>query len=168
MMPVSPLILTLQLDEASRRYFNGLRQQHFPPSLNFLPAHVTLFHHLPGDQVPAVTADLEQATHGHGPISIRISRVRSLGRGVAYDLQSEQLSALRDRLARYWSSWLTLQDRQPFKAHITVQNKVNPEEARRTLMDLTASFTPHTANGIGLDLWRYLGGPWEHLREFLF
>lgn len=167
MTQTSPLILTLQLDGTATRYFNDLRQQYFPPELNFLSAHVTLFHHLPGDETGTITAALEQITSGHGPIDIHVSRVRSIGRGVAYDLQSEQLSALRNRLARHWSSWLTSQDRQPFKAHITVQNKVQPGEARRTLAVLAAAFTPHLIHGVGLDLWRYLGGPWEHIQEFL-
>jgi 2'-5' RNA ligase len=168
MTQTPPLILTLQLDGTSARYFNNLRQQYFPPARNFLPAHVTLFHHLPGDEIRTITADLEGIASGHGPIRIGISRVRSLGRGVAYELQSEPLAALRNCLARRWSPWLTPQDRQPFKAHVTVQNKVSPDEARRTLAILTAAFTPHPISGVGLDLWRYLGGPWEHLREFLF
>ena len=168
MVETSPLILTLQLDNVASCYFNHLRQQYFPPTLNFLPAHVTLFHHLPGDEIRTVAADLEQTISGHGPVTIHVSRVRSLGRGVAYDLQSEQLSALRSRLARNWSCWLTPQDRQPFKAHITIQNKVHPDEARQTLAVLTTAFTPHLISGVGLDLWRYLGGPWEHLTEFLF
>jgi 2'-5' RNA ligase len=168
MIQKSPLILTLQLDGASARYFNELRQQYFPPALNVLPAHVTLFHHLTGDRIDELMTDLEGIVSGYGSLDIQVSRVRSLGRGVAYDLQSEQLSALRGRLAHSWSAWLTAQDRQPFKAHITVQNKVHPDEARRTLAVLAAVFTPHAIGGVGLDLWRYLGGPWEHVREFLF
>ena len=168
MAQTAPLILTLQFDEVSAQYFNNLRQEYFPPALNFLPAHVTLFHHLPGEELKAVTAALEQITSGHGSISLRASRLRFLGRGVAYSLESEQLSGLRSRLARQWFSWLTPQDRQPFKPHITVQNKVHPNEARGTLAILTAAFTPRLISGVGLDLWRYLGGPWEHLRRFPF
>ena len=168
MVQAAPLILTLQLDGNSAQYFNDLRRQYFPPALNFLPAHVTLFHHLPGSEVNMVTTISEQIASGHGPISIRISGLRSLGRGVAYCLQSAQLSALRSRLAQGWSAWLTPQDRQPFNPHITIQNKVHPDEARRTLAALRAVFTPHSISGVGLDLWRYLGGPWEHLHGFPF
>lgn len=51
---------------------------------------------------------------------------------------------------------------------MTVQNKVSPDEARRLLRELEAGFTPFTATGEGLLLWRYLGGPWERLRLFRF
>ena len=164
----APLILTLQLDKVSSQYFNDLRQQYFPQALNFLPAHVTLFHYLPGEEIDAATTMLEQIASNYGLIDICVSGLRSLGRGVAYDLQSPQLSALRSHLAHLWSYWLTPQDRQRFKPHITVQNKVHSDEARKTLVLLTAAFTPRVISGVGLDLWRYLGGPWEHLREFLF
>ena len=37
---------------------------------------------------------------------------------------------------------LTAQDRQGFRAHVTIQNKVTPEVARSTLAALSAVFTP--------------------------
>lgn len=50
MTPIpQPLVLTLKLDQTTFDLFNELRQQHFPPERNFLPAHVTLFHALPGE-----------------------------------------------------------------------------------------------------------------------
>jgi 2'-5' RNA ligase len=152
------VILTLQLDSASARYFSDLRRQYFPPALNFLPAHITLFRHLPGNELDTAAGTLEQLASGYEVINIRVDGLRSLGRGVAYSLESEQLSTLRSRLVRQWSPWLTPQDRQPFNPHITVQNKVHPDEAHKTLPILSAVFTPHTITGIGLDLWRYLGG----------
>lgn len=33
---------------------------------------------------------------------------------------------------------------------------------------LTAAFFPFTTQGIGLQLWRYVGGPWEHVQSFPF
>ncbi|WP_460504174.1 2'-5' RNA ligase family protein, partial [Hymenobacter agri] len=57
--PAAPLILTLALDAASQAYFNDLRTQHFPPKINYLAAHLTLFHHLPGTEQPAVAARLQ-------------------------------------------------------------------------------------------------------------
>jgi hypothetical protein len=49
-----PLILTLKMDRESFSRFEGLRQAHFPPHRNFIPAHLTLFHHLPGDDPGAI------------------------------------------------------------------------------------------------------------------
>ena len=57
MAEYSPLILTLQLDAQAFAFFNFLRQKHFPAKINYLDAHLTLFHHLPPD--PAVTEVLE-------------------------------------------------------------------------------------------------------------
>ncbi len=168
MTTASPLILTLHLDTASARYFNDLRQQYFPQALNFIPAHITLFHHLPGEEIKVIIATLEQVAGNHKPIDVQVKSLRFLGRGVAYSLESVSLSALHGGLARKWSPWLTPQDRQGFKPHITVQNKIGADEARRTLAILTAAFTPRTISGVGLDLWHYLGGPWEHCRRFLF
>lgn len=168
MTSTAPLILTLRLDPASAEYFNDLRRQYFPQALNFLSAHVTLFHHLPGSEVHTIAATLERVASSCRLIDIRVHRLRSLGRGVAYSLESSQLSTLQEGLAQQWSPWLTSQGRQPFKPHITIQNKVHSDTARRTLTILSADFTPHAISGIGLDLWRYLGGPWEHFREFLF
>ena len=51
----APLILTLTLDEATQAYFNDLRRQHFPPNINYLAAHLTLFHHLPGADLGAMS-----------------------------------------------------------------------------------------------------------------
>ena len=45
-----PLILSLKLDQASFDALEVLRQQYFPRARNFLSAHVTLFHQLPGEQ----------------------------------------------------------------------------------------------------------------------
>ncbi|WP_314964444.1 2'-5' RNA ligase family protein, partial [Bradyrhizobium cosmicum] len=80
--------------------------------------------------------------------------LRSLGRGVAYTLASPTLKELRLSLAKQWALWLTLQDRQKHRPHVTIQNKVDPQEAHRLLADLAASFSPFTVTGTGLDLWR--------------
>jgi hypothetical protein len=50
--------LTLKLDQIAFAVLDDLRAQHFPREWNFLPAHVTLFHALPGDQEQAIAATL--------------------------------------------------------------------------------------------------------------
>jgi len=91
-----------------------------------------------------------------------------LGRGVAYRLASEELAAVHGLLRAEVVDHLTAQDAQPFRPHVTVQNKATPEEARRTLAELTAGFTPYDVEAVGLDLWRYDGGPWTSLRRHPF
>ncbi len=49
---------------------------------------------------------------------------------------------------------------------MTVQNKVASTVARRTLDDLRERFTPWTAQGVALELWRYDHGPWVPLARF--
>jgi 2'-5' RNA ligase len=60
------------------------------------------------------------------------------------------------------------QDSQRFQPHVTIQNKVAPDEARALHRRLSAEFQPFTIRGEGLILWRYLGGPWERIRLFRF
>ncbi len=86
--------------------------------------------------------------------------MRRLGRGVAFDIGSPELVSLRARLATVWADMLTPQDRQTFRPHVTVQNKVQPDRAAALADELTGGFQPWSAVGESLLLWRYLGGPW--------
>ncbi len=164
----APLILSLQLDAQSQSQFDRLREQYFPHALNIVPAHVTLFHHLPGEELPSIQRLLEQTTAAQSPFSVQVRSLRSLGRGVAYTLESPALFYVRGQLAEAWEPWLTPQDRQRFKPHITIQNKVTTETARETLALLGASFKIYDAAALGLHLWHYRNGPWEHVRTFPF
>lgn len=159
---MQPLVVTLVLDEQAQQRFDALRAAHFPPERNHLAAHVTLFHALPGEMEGAVRADLAELAR-RSPFPLRVAGLRSLGRGVAYDLQSAQLTALRRRLADAWQPFLTAQDAQTHLPHVTVQNKVAPGQARALLEELRAGFVPYDVTACGLALWRYLGGPWEPL-----
>lgn len=101
-------------------------------------------------------------------MTLAVTGLRSLGRGVAFTLESAGVGALRTDLARRWEAWLTPQDRQPFRPHVTVQNKVAPEAARALLAALTADFAPFSVDARGLLLWHYRGGPWEAAGRFPF
>lgn len=163
-----PLILTLAMDDRSQEHFDRLRERHFPPERNYLGAHLTLFHKLPGDHEAEISAELDEVCQDHEPVTFDVVGIRSLGRGVAYELSSPGLSALRRDLVTRWEPWLGAQDRQGFKAHITVQNKVLPETARNLHGQLQAEFSPFEVEGQGLSLWRYLDGPWEPVGTYLF
>ncbi len=162
-----PLIVTLLLDEAAQARFDAERAAHFPADRTVVGAHVTLFHALPGVQVDTVTADLAAAA-GRTAFPVRITGLLSLGRGVAYRLRSAELDAVHASLRSRWEPWLTRQDAQPFRAHVTVQNKVTPERARATLAQLDGGFQPWEATATGLALWAYEGGPWKPLNRFPF
>jgi 2'-5' RNA ligase len=164
----APLILTLQLDERSFSFFDEQRRRYFPKERNFIPAHLTLFHALPGEHLVKVQQDIEALASQHQPFTLDVTGLRSLGRGVAYTLASPDLAEMRRRLATTWSGWLKPQDRQNHNPHVTVQNKVDPTQARALLEDLSESFMPFKVEAIGMNLWWYRGGPWEKVRSFAF
>ena len=164
----APLILTLQLDERSFAFFDEQRRRYFPKERNFIPAHLTLFHHLPGEHLATIQQDIEACASDREPISLDVTGLRSLGRGVAYTLKSPELTEMRRHLALTWNDWLKPQDRQNHNPHVTVQNKVHPSAARALLEELEDSFQPFQVKGVALDLWWYRGGPWEKVRSFRF
>ena len=158
---MTALILTLMLDGASQAFFDRARERWFPPALNYIGAHVTMFHHLPGEELVSIRDHLAMVCLGQSPVGMPVTGLQPLGRGVAYGLRSPEIEALRARLAGDWREGLTAQDRQGWRPHVTVQNKVSPAEARGLLERLEREFVPFEAVGTGLALWRYCGGPWE-------
>jgi 2'-5' RNA ligase len=145
-----------------------LRRRHFPPERNVVPAHLTLFHALPGDHRSRISRELDLLCRELGPITLRATGYKLLGRGVALALNAPELVSLRQALQREWSDWLTPQDSAPFQPHVTIQNKVAPNEAKTLKAELDAGFRPHEIRGEGLQLWHYRGGPWELARRYRF
>lgn len=163
-----PLVLTLTLDEEATKFFNQLRQQHFPAERNYLEAHLTLFHQLPGGEADRLVSELASVSPQYRPLPMAVKEVRLLGRGVAYRLESPLLQQLHRQLQKKWQSYLTAQDQQRLWPHVTVQNKVSPDEAQRLHQQLSKNFTPFEAIGTGLHLWEYRGGPWQSVQQFGF
>jgi 2'-5' RNA ligase len=141
-----PLILSLRLDTATYEHLDRLRRAHFPPERNHLAAHLTLFHAIPASLAEDVQRRVFEATR-RPPVPLTVTDVYSLGRGVAYRFESDELSLLRESLAGHWYAHLTTQDRQRLRPHVTVQNKVDAAEARALLMQLRAEFQPWSAWG---------------------
>ncbi|PPS43385.1 2'-5' RNA ligase family protein [Chroococcidiopsis sp. TS-821] len=163
-----PLILTLKLDRITFEFFNELRQQHFPPERNFLPAHITLFHALPGEAELSIQQTLQNLSLETPPLPLLFSQPRFLGKGVAVEAQCSELVQLRQQLAATWNMWLSKQDQQRYQPHVTIQNKVTSEEARQLYNQLVSSWDSLNGYGEGLLLWYYKGGPWELAGEFNF
>jgi hypothetical protein len=160
-----PLILTLQLEEPGLSFYEGLRRTYFPAERNFIPAHITLFHQLP--DVERSHEILRECAAGVARFSLVEPEVRSIGRGVAVFFQSQSASVLHASLSAKFVDDLIAQDRQRFRPHVVVQNKVDGETARQTLLNLRSSSLVQLV-AAGLTLWRYLGGPWEHVRDIPF
>lgn len=162
------LILTLKIDAQSFEFFDDLRRKHFPRKRNFLAAHVTLFHHLPDEEITKIKQDLTEICAATGVFQLEFTKWRFLGKGTAMKIESAELVKLRTNVAEIWQDWLVPQDRQKIQPHITIQNKVAPDEARRLYENLAADWRPTLGTGAGLLLWHYRGGPWELEQEFDF
>jgi hypothetical protein len=157
------MVVTLGLDAGSQERFDDERRRYFPAGRTAVGAHVTLFHALPAK----LRKGVEQVLAGvAGELDVPVTGLRSLGRGVAYELSCPQLEQQHHEWQGRWRDHLTRQDAQPLRLHVTVQNKVSPEEARATLAELQETFEPWTAQGTALHLWEYRGGPWNALGTF--
>jgi 2'-5' RNA ligase len=159
------LIATLKIDNRSSEIYNGLRKEHFPAAVNLIDAHITLFHHLP--DVPLVTESIQSLCSKQSPFPIEVGHPYSLGRGVAFRVVSPELQSLHTAMSGAFYAFLTPQDRQSFRPHITIQNQVSPEDARQLLLSLTTLSTTR-AMAQGVSVWQYLGGPWRHVKDFSF
>jgi hypothetical protein len=84
----APLILTLMLDDASQALFDRARARWFPPAINLIGAHVTMFHHLPGAQLVRIEGHVRRVCESQIPVRVSVTGLRSLGRGVAYTLRA--------------------------------------------------------------------------------
>ena len=94
--------------------------------------------------------------------------VMDLGSGTALRVSSEELEGMRDDLALALRGLLSVQDQGPWTPHVTIQNKVGPREARRLQAGLRGRFEGRPLAIRGFGLWRYLGGPWEAVRDWSF
>jgi 2'-5' RNA ligase len=163
-----PLIVTAALGESAYDWFQDLRRAWYPAERNQVPAHLTLFHALPGEAEAEIAAVLKAACARTPPLRMEVRGPWSLGRGVAYRIESDALVRLRAELATRFEPWLVAQDRAPFRPHITIQNKADPEAARRLLQQLESKFEPFDIPAEGLLVWRYRGGPWEAVTRLSF
>ena len=168
MLEVVPLILTLELEPEAQAWFEAERRRWFPRTLNRVPAHLSLFHALPGEQLSAVSERLALETQQISPFPLEVFELMRLGRGGAYALRAPQLSGLHTRLRAAWLASLTPQDQQGFRPHIVIQNKATPEEAKALYTRLTSTFRPWTVEAAALLLWHYRGGPWELAQRLPF
>jgi hypothetical protein len=168
-MNSTALIVTLQIDAVAAARFTALRQAHFPPHRNWLAAHITLFHAIPVEALDSVLLDVAELAGRTDAFQMQVDRVLFLGGGVAYAISSTQGSSLRRSLAARWDDLLGRQDRGWHgRLHITVQNKVELSTAKRLHAELARDFEAHEIRATGLEVWGYVGGPWQHVATFSF
>jgi len=163
-----PFIVTATLPDDLFSWADRLRTQHFPPERNHLHAHVTLFHAFAPTLLEELQRLLPRVAREYPPARARMTGLMDLGRGTALAIESEDMLAIREAIAEHFHGALTAQDRHKIRLHITVQNKVSREEARALQDELGQKIKPRPFLFKGLELHRYLGGPWERLGAFAF
>ncbi len=165
---LAPLILTALLPKDLHSWATNLRDCHFPADRNFLEAHVTLFHALPPQYEAEIAALCKRIAGELGSIDAELRGVMPLGKGTALKLESEPLLALREDIAEHFHGLLTGQDQHSPRLHITIQNKVTIEAAKALQAELADFVEPRLFQFRGLGLYRYRGGPWEKVSEYVF
>lgn len=164
--------------------FHRLRRRFFPGHRLFTSAHLTLFHYIRPDirqdfidfarqllpelelersrLAKPVTQNGVTATHA---VHLNVKRPFALGKkGVAYALEDGPLKALRQPLRDRFADHLKAQDARNWgRPHITVQNKVEADEAGRVLRHLGRLYEPCSVRLLGIGCYRYDYGPWTYL-----
>jgi len=163
-----PFIVTAVLPPDIQSWAEGLRREHFPPERNHLHAHVTMFHAFAPSLLDELKDFLPDIAREFAPPQGRIAGLMDLGKGTAIALESEELLRLRALIADHFHGSLTDQDLHEPRLHITIQNKVTKEEARELQASLAPGIEPRDFAFPAIDLHRYEGGPWTHVKRMAF
>lgn len=163
-----PFIVTATLPDDIFAWANALRTAHFPPERNHLHAHVTLFHSFAPTLFAELQTLLPRIAREHAPPDAELTGLMNLGKGTALAIRSPGMLAIRERIADHFHGALTAQDLHEPRLHITIQNKVTPEAAKALQRELDGTFALKTFTFRGLELHRYLGGPWKAVGQWRF
>lgn len=165
--PNRPIIVTAVFGQDDFAWLEGLRRLHYPAGRNQVPAHLTLFSHLP----PGIERELDQRLAGitrAPPPRALIAGILDLDGGTAFRVDSEDLENIRAELGEALHGLLTPQDSSPWRPHVTIQNKVDRRKARQLQAELRSRFQPRPLAIRGLASWSYAGGPWLPLKSHVF
>ena len=157
-------ILTAELDPENFAWLDGLRRDHFPSERNLLQAHLTLFHRLSSAQM----GRLGEVRLPRDPIPLLLDDPLLLGFGVAIRVQSPELDHVRDATRLVMGREFSRQDSERWRAHVTIQNKVTSDDARRLHQQLATGFQPRAGAATALLVWEYLNGPWKPVDRLPF
>ena len=56
----APIVVTALMGAEDFAWADSLRRAHFPPERNKVPAHISLFHHLPPSLLPELSDRMKQ------------------------------------------------------------------------------------------------------------
>lgn len=161
------LIIAVEIGKSDFAWLDALRHRHYPAERNRVPAHMTLFRSLPPSAEEEVRRSLSRAAVA-APPDAQIGGIMDLDGGVAFRIASPELEAIRNELAADFRGLLTVQDQGRWTPHVTIQNKVEPREARKLLREMRTSFEPRAIEIAGLQLIRYVEGEWRPVAGYSF
>ncbi|OJD32000.1 rna ligase cyclic nucleotide phosphodiesterase [Diplodia corticola] len=165
-------VLTLSTTASLSKPLTVLRDKHFPIHLNHTAAHLTMFHALPGSEMTGVVAALEHHCRNTSPFRLTTGAPFRMKRGVGIRVGQGSKAAQRvhEELQQRWADVLSAQDRESWRPHWTVQNKVDDEVvAEKTFDEVQREFQGAEGLAKGCTLWRYeSGGRWKFERDFDF
>lgn len=168
MPPPAPFIVTAELPPDIFAWADALRRAHYPVHRNKLEAHVTLFHSFAPSLREELRGVLARMAGEYAPPLALLDGIMKLGGGTALAIESPAMLMIRGRIAEHFHGALTAQDSHPPRLHITIQNKVSRQEARRLQNDLEPSLQLRKFGFRGLGLHLYRETHWEALGRWSF
>jgi 2'-5' RNA ligase len=165
--PRVPLLITAELPADVLAWADALRRAHYPPERNRLRAHVTLFHALPPSAEGEIRRLLAELASAPAP-EARTNGVMDFGKGTAIAIECRAMVMLHGEIAQRLHGLLTAQDAQPLRLHVTVQNKVTPQEAKALQAELAQTLVARSFRFKGFGLYGWHDGLWNPKREFPF
>ena len=169
-------VLTLLTDDAHQKRMTALRKKYFPPKLNKLGAHLTLFHALPESKLEStIIPTITRVAAEWQPFSVNAAKPFRMKKGFAISVPKNQGGDLAQKvhgvLLGAWEGegWLSEQDAGGMRAHYTIMNKVDDEgEVADAMEEVSGSWKGDRGTVVGLGLWRYEKGYWRWVEAFEF
>jgi hypothetical protein len=154
----------------------ALRKKYFPPKLNKLGAHLTLFHALPESKLEStIIPTIKRVAAEWQPFSVNAAKPFRMKKGIAISVPKNQGGDLAQKvhgaLSGAWEGegWLSEQDAGGMRAHYTIMNKVDDEgEVADAMEEVSGSWKGDRGTVVGLGLWRYEKGYWKWVEAFEF
>lgn len=170
----SVYVLTLLTDAKHHQTLTNTRKRYFPPRLNKLDAHITLFHALPGSKLEEnIKPVLREVAQKESPFPILAAKPFRLNKGIAIGVPKSQggddARRVHAQLKQAWTGFLSQQDAGGFAAHYTIMNKVDDQkEVQHAFEEVEGQWSGCKGTVQGLSLFRYDRGHWVHAEDFKF
>ncbi|KAK4553087.1 hypothetical protein LTR86_009814 [Recurvomyces mirabilis] len=162
-------ILTLQTDKPHHDRMTALRKKYFPPRLNKLEAHLTLFHALPQSKLDsAILPTIQDVVAKNHPFKVTVTKPFRLRHGIALSIPKHEcgskIQGIHRALQVPWKDqgWLSEQDAGGMQAHYTIMNKVDSDaEVVDAFDEVSREFRGDEGTVEGLGLWSTISIPFR-------